>query len=60
MIRRLQNINKLLRMNLNRSKIRLMIIKQILQRFIQFWMKIVKTDRNCIDNAYFWKIKWIL
>ena len=60
MIKRSQNINKLLRMNLNRSKIKLMIIKQILQRFIQFWMKIVKTDRNCIDNAYFWKIKWIL
>ena len=60
MIKRSQNINKLLRMNLNRSKIKLMIIKQILQRFIRFWMKIVKTDRNCIDNAFFWKIKWIL
>jgi hypothetical protein len=36
MIKCLLNINKLLRMNLNKSKIKSMIIKQILHEYIQF------------------------
>lgn len=58
MIKCLLNINKLLRMNLNKSKIKSMIIKQILHEYIQFQMKIVMIDKNYIDNVYFWKIKW--
>ena len=58
MIKCLRNISKLLRMNLNRNKIKLMIVKQILQGYILFQMKIVMIDKNYIDNVYFWKIKW--
>lgn len=60
MIRFSDNISYKLRMNLNRSRIRLMMIKLILIKFILCWMKIVKIDKNYIDNVGFWKIKWTL